>query len=76
MKGKSHHVCAPLAGTVWKIVTVAGQSVTEGETLLILESMKMEVPVEADRDGTLVEIHVKEGSPVNEGTPVVTLTLG
>ena len=54
---------AHITGTVWKIECEVGQSVEEGDTLVILESMKMEMPVEAEDDGTVKEI-VCAGGPV------------
>ena len=56
-----------VTGTVWKIEVEIGAKVTEGQTLIILESMKMEIPVEAPCGGTLVEIRVAEGDAVEEG---------
>ncbi len=58
---------AEVTGSVWKIVTQPGQSLAAGETVMILESMKMEIPVIAEDGGTLVEIRVAEGNPVAEG---------
>ena len=59
-------VKAHITGTVWKIEVAAGAQVSEGDTVIILESMKMEMPVEAPCSGTIVEIKIKEGQPVNE----------
>ena len=56
-----------MAGTVWKIERQAGATVVAGETLLIIESMKMEIPVEAPTNGTLRELLVAEGETVSEG---------
>ena len=58
---------ASMAGSVWKIVADVGQSVTEGQDIIILESMKMEIPITAEKAGTLKEIRVNEGDFVNEG---------
>jgi len=66
-------VCAHITGTVWKIEVAVGQSVKEGDTVVILESMKMEMPVEATASGTVREIKVKEGQPVQEGAALVVL---
>ena len=52
---------AHITGTVWKVECQVGQSVEEGDTLVILESMKMEMPVEAPASGTISAVHVKEG---------------
>jgi len=65
--------CAQITGTVWKIQVKAGQSVAPGTVLVILESMKMEMPVEAEEGGRVVEIHVSEGQAVDDGDVLVTL---
>ena len=62
-----------VTGTVWKIEMKVGDSVSDGDTIMILESMKMEIPVLAPRGGTLQEIHVAEGDTVAEGQTVATL---
>jgi len=64
---------AHITGTVWKIECEVGDHVDEGDTVAILESMKMEMPVEAEDEGTVAEIHIQEGQPVTEGAPLVTL---
>ncbi|MFY0529543.1 biotin/lipoyl-binding carrier protein [Archangium gephyra] len=66
-------VAAHITGTVWKIEVKVGQKVSSGETLVILESMKMEMPVEATEDGTVKEIRCKEAQSVNEGDVLVVL---
>lgn len=66
-------VRAHITGTVWKIEVKVGDQVTEGQTVAILESMKMEMPVEAEEGGTVTAIHVQEGQAVTEGDPLVTL---
>ncbi len=60
-------VAAHITGTVWKIEAKVGDSVQEGDTIIILESMKMEMPVEAPASGAITEIRVNEGSAVSEG---------
>ncbi len=60
-------VKAHITGTVWKIEKPAGSTVAEGDTVIILESMKMEMPVEAPCAGTVREIKIKEGEAVDEG---------
>ena len=55
-----------VTGRVWKIVTEIGTRVSEGDTLLILESMKMEIPVESPCNGTVIKIMLNEGDSVNE----------
>jgi len=66
-------VKAELVGSVWKIVSKVGDSVAEEDVFLILESMKMEIPVAAPRAGTVKEIRVKEGEVVKEGQVLVVL---
>lgn len=65
-----------IAGTVWKIEVGVGDTVEEDDVLIILESMKMEIPVLATEDGTVAEIFVAEGDGVTEGQKLVTLTTG
>ena len=60
-------VKAELAGNLWKVVVGEGQQVGADETLMILESMKMEIPVNAPKAGRVTRIHVKEGETVQEG---------
>jgi acetyl-CoA carboxylase biotin carboxyl carrier protein len=67
------NVEAHITGTVWKIECQVGQEVTEGDTLVILESMKMEMPVEAEDDGTVRAISCEEGQSVSEGDTLVVL---
>ena len=67
------HIKAHITGTVWKIEVKVGDKVEEGTTVVILESMKMEMPVESEDEGTVEEIHVKEAQPVTEGQVLVTL---
>ena len=64
---------AHITGTVWKIECQVGDSVAEGDTVVILESMKMEMPVEAEEGGVVKEIKVAEGESVNEGDTLVVL---
>jgi len=64
---------AHITGTVWKIEVAVGDSVDEGDTVVILESMKMEMPVEAEDAGTVKEIQVEEGQAVSEGDTLVVL---
>jgi acetyl-CoA carboxylase biotin carboxyl carrier protein len=62
-----------ITGTIWKIEVKSGDKVAEGDTLIIIESMKMEIPVLATDDGTVGEILVTEEEPVSEGQPLVKL---
>ena len=64
---------AHITGTVWKIECEVGQQIAEGDTVVILESMKMEMPVEAEDAGTVKEILCEEGQAVSEGDPLVVL---
>ena len=64
---------AHITGTVWKIEVNVGDAVAEGDTVVILESMKMEMPVEAEDGGTVKEILCEEGQAVNEGDALVVL---
>jgi acetyl-CoA carboxylase biotin carboxyl carrier protein len=66
-------VNAHITGTVWKIEVRVGEEVTEGQSCVILESMKMEMPVEAPNAGKVEKIHVTEGEAVSEGQLLVTL---
>ena len=75
MKAKQHTVPAPLTGNIWKITITETTAVTEGDTILIMESMKMEIPVEAGRDGVVVKLLVQEGQAVTEGQPLALLDL-
>ena len=63
-------VKAELVGNLWKIITEVGQQVEEDDTLMILESMKMEIPVTTPVSGTITEILVNEGDVVQEGQTV------
>ncbi|CAH0347427.1 acetyl-CoA carboxylase biotin carboxyl carrier protein subunit [Bacillus sp. CECT 9360] len=60
-------VKASMAGSVWKIAVSVGENVTEGQDVIILESMKMEIPISAEMAGTVKEINVNETDFVNEG---------
>jgi acetyl-CoA carboxylase biotin carboxyl carrier protein len=64
---------AHITGTVWKIEVKVGDKVEEGTVVAILESMKMEMPVESDLEGEVAEIHVTESQAVTEGAAIVTL---
>jgi acetyl-CoA carboxylase biotin carboxyl carrier protein len=64
---------AHITGTVWKIECEVGQEIAEGDTVVIIESMKMEMPVEAEDDGVVKEIRCAEGQSVSEGETLVVL---
>ncbi len=64
---------AHITGTVWKIEVAVGDTVQEGDPVVILESMKMEMPVEAEDSGVVTEIRCAEGQSVTEGDVLVVL---
>ena len=68
-------VRAEITANVWQVRVEVGQSVTVGDELVILESMKMEIPVVAEADGVVVKISVEEGAAVNEGNTVAVLEI-
>jgi acetyl-CoA carboxylase biotin carboxyl carrier protein len=67
-------IAAHITGTVWKIECAVGDTVAAGDTVAILESMKMEMPVESEDSGTVAEILCEEGQAVSEGDALVRLT--
>ena len=69
----SADVAAHITGTVWKVEVEVGDQVDEGDTVVILESMKMEMPVEAEDPGKVAEIRCEEGQSVSEGDVLVVL---
>jgi acetyl-CoA carboxylase biotin carboxyl carrier protein len=62
-----------MAGTVWKVLVAAGDTVEAGQDVIILESMKMEIPISAETAGVVKAVKVKEGDFVNDGDLVVEL---
>lgn len=62
-----------VAGTVWKIIAAKGAAVAAGDVILIMESMKMEIPIEAPRAGTLIELLVAEGDVLKEDDVVAVI---
>lgn len=64
---------AHITGNIWKIEVAVGDKVEDGDTVIILESMKMEIPVEAEDDGTVKEILCEEGQAVSEGDVLIVL---
>ena len=64
---------AHITGNVWKIEVAVGDTVEEGDTVVILESMKMEIPVEAEDEGIVKEVLCQEGQSVSEGDVLVVL---
>ena len=67
-------ILSEVSGSVWKVEVAVGQTVAEGDTLLIVESMKMEIPVSAPKAGTVAEIRTAEGEPVADGQLLVILS--
>ena len=65
---------AHITGTVWKVAVHVGDAVAEGDPVVILESMKMEMPVEAEDPGVVHEVRCVEGQTVSEGDILVVLT--
>jgi biotin carboxyl carrier protein len=63
-----------MVANVWKVVATQGDPVAEGDTLVILESMKMEIPVLAESAGILSELRVSEGQVVQEGDVIAVIT--
>jgi acetyl-CoA carboxylase biotin carboxyl carrier protein len=62
-----------ITGKVWKIISRPGDQLAEGDTIMVFESMKMEIPLIADMNGILREILVIEGQQISEGEPVAIL---
>ncbi|MEV4136810.1 biotin/lipoyl-binding carrier protein [Dactylosporangium sp. NPDC049742] len=69
----SDEIRAEMVANVWKITTEVGAEVNEGDTLVILESMKMEIPVVAESEGTVSQIAVNEGDVVQEGDLIAVI---
>ncbi len=67
-------VRAELTANVWKVNVEVGQTVAEGDELLILESMKMEIPVEATASGTITEVRVQPNDVVQDGDVLVVIS--
>jgi acetyl-CoA carboxylase biotin carboxyl carrier protein len=66
-------VPAPMSGTVMEVVVAVGDSVSQGDELLILESMKMEIPVESPESGKVAEILISPEQKIEEGAPMLRL---
>lgn len=67
------NVLAEMVANVWKVEVSQGQQVAEGDTLVILESMKMEIPVFAPTSGVVKELRVEEGGVVQEGDVIAVV---
>jgi biotin carboxyl carrier protein len=74
-RGAGHHgsLSAPMPATVVRVNVEAGGRVTRGDTLLVLEAMKMELPVRATADGTVTAVNCRVGELVQPGTPLVEI---
>jgi biotin carboxyl carrier protein len=74
-RSRSHHgsLSAPMPATVLRVLVTAGTPVKHGDTLIILEAMKMELPVRATMDGTVTQVRCREGELVQPGTTLVEI---
>jgi biotin carboxyl carrier protein len=70
------NVEAEMVANVWKVLVEPGQAVSAGDTLVILESMKMEIPVESPVSGTVSTVNVAEGGVVQEGDVIAVVDEG
>ena len=66
-------VHSEVTGSVWKLLKKTGEHISEGDEIMLVESMKMEIPVIADEAGTITEIMVPESDPVQEGQVVAII---
>jgi acetyl-CoA carboxylase biotin carboxyl carrier protein len=71
----SEEVLADMVANVWKVLVSVGDSIDEGDAICILESMKMEIPVEAPQSGTISSINVLEGGTVQEGDVIAVIEM-
>ena len=69
----AEEIRAEMVANVWKVVVAQGDTVEDGATLVILESMKMEIPVIAETAGTVAALHVAEGDVVQEGDVIAVI---
>lgn len=67
-------ILSEMVANVWKVLVSPGDEVAEGDTLVILESMKMEIPVEAPEAGKVSEVRVVEGGVVQEGDVIAVIS--
>ncbi len=70
----AEEVRAEMVANVWKVLVAEGDTVADGDTLVILESMKMEIPVIAEVDGTVSKLAVTEGGLVQEGDLIAEIS--
>ena len=68
-----HKVRSEVTGSVWKVEVTVGQAVNEGDTLIVVESMKMEIPIESPAAGTVVDVLVAPQQRIEEGDPVLRI---
>ena len=73
LSNEKEDISAPLSGTIWKTLVSPNQSVKEGDTLIVLEAMKMETEIKATRSGVVVSVNVKEGDSVTVGQLLLSL---
>ena len=64
---------SPLQGNMWKVLVKQGDAVEEGQLLCIIEAMKMENEITAHKSGTIVELPISEGAPIQAGAPIATI---
>ena len=64
---------APITGSLWKVLVQEGDTVADGDEVMLIESMKLEIPVEAEDGGVVARIHVAEGDAVSEGQLLLEL---
>ena len=70
----AEEIRAEMVANVWKVVVAEGDTVADGDTLVILESMKMEIPVITEAGGTVTSLHVSEGDVVQEGDVIAVVS--
>lgn len=70
----AEEVLAEMVANVWKVLVAEGDAIADGDTLVILESMKMEIPVIAEVDGTVTKVAVVEGQVVQEGDLIAEIS--
>lgn len=70
----AHQITADLAANVWKVLVTEGSVVAAGDQLAILESMKMEIPVEANTAGTITKLAISEGDVLDEGALIAEIS--
>jgi urea carboxylase len=64
---------SPVTGSVWAVQTNVGERVKAGQTLAVIEAMKMEVPMVSDTDGLIVELRLRKGGPVTNGDVLIVM---